>query len=348
MSKVIAALAILLVLVCLAIGGVYLYQNLDFAKPASATQDDSVVDEEKAGKGKLGRMKKAATPSDIPSLLTYAMEKSLDAVGWLDVPGTEISQVVMQGSDNLYYERRDEDGNEDIYGCYFLDAECSLGRSTDFLPNTVIYGHSDLKDNPDGPRFSQLFRFVDDAFAKENRYMNITTMEGRFSFEIFSVFYTDTSFDYIRVHMTPEEALTLATQVKEKSIRDYGVTPVAGDRLLTLSTCSVRDGNDGTHRFAVMGRLVQEEPVQVPSTVQEEETPLAPPAASEAPGAQSQAGETSSQPAPVQPAQPVQPGQPTAPVMPDVQVPQFDFQQPEIAQPQIPDIPQIQPNIPGV
>ena len=64
-----------------------------------------------------------------------------------------------------------EDGESDIYGCYFLDVECALGRGSDFLSNTVVYGHSDLKDNPDGPRFSQLFRFVDDDFAAENKYL---------------------------------------------------------------------------------------------------------------------------------------------------------------------------------
>lgn len=297
-------------------------------------------DPNKSGKGPLGRMRNAETPSDIPSLLTYAMDKSMDAVGWLDVPGTDISNVVMQGSDNLYYERRDEDGNYDIYGCYFLDVECSMGKRSDFLPNTVIYGHSDLTDNPDGPRFSQLFRFVDDAFANEHKYMYITTLEGRYTFEIFSVFYTDTSFDYIRVHMTDEQMLALAGTARERSIRDYGIQPVAGDKLLTLSTCSVRDGNDGTHRFVVMGRLVDVEPVEIPAAdADAAQEPQETPQANDDDTQVQQTPQEGQQPDNTAQPQIPQPGQVQQPVVP---------QPGGMQQPVIPDLPQIQPVTPAV
>lgn len=331
MTKVIIALAVLLLLILLAIGGVYVYQTLAPAA-SQTTQEDTMEDPEKAKKGPLGRMRDAETPSDIPSLLTYAMDKSLDAVGWIDVPGTDISNVVMQGSDNVYYERRDEDGNPDIYGCYFLDVECTMGKRSDFLPNTIIYGHSDLTDNPDGPRFSQLFRFADDAFANEHKYMYVTTLEGRYTFEIFSVFYTDTSFDYIRVHMTDEEALALAEDARSRSVRDYGIQPAAGDKLLTLSTCSVRDGNDGTHRFVVMGRLIEEEPVTLP-TLEEAEADALSEEPQEAQDEAPESSRTQSQPQPANAAQP--------------QIPQPVIPQPgDIQQPVVPDIPQVQPVIP--
>lgn len=338
MTKVIIALTVVLAVVLLAIGGIYAYQKLPKEEAASASEE--MEDSAKSGKGPLTRMKTAENPSDIPGLLTYAMEKSLDAVGWLDIPGTDISNVVMQGMDNAYYERRNEDGDQDIYGCYFLDMECSMGGPQDFLPNTVIYGHSDLTDNPDGPRFSQLFRFVDDGFARDHKYLYVTTMEGRYTFEIFSVFYTDTSFDYIRVHMTPEETLALANEAVSRSIRDYGIQPEAGDRLLTLSTCSVREGNDGTHRFVVMGRRINEEPLPPaePSREADEadeagaepaesggETPGGPPAQAEPQQPQLQQpmiGQPELQQpdlqgtlTPQQPAQPVMPPQPELPAL---------------------------------
>ena len=334
MTKVIIALVAVLLAILLAIGGLFVYQNIIQPAQASASEEEDAVDPEKTNKGPLGRMRDAKTPSDIPNLLTYAFKKSLDAVGWIDVPGTDINNVIMQSTDNLYYERRNEDGESDIYGCYFLDMECALGRRSDFLSNTVVYGHSDLKDKTDGPRFSQLFRFLDDGFAAENKYMYLTTLYGRYAFEIFSVFYTDISFDYIRVHMTDEQMLALANQAKSLSVRDYGIQPQAGDKLLTLSTCSVRDGNDGTHRFVVMGRLVQAEESEVP-LVTEEARPAPDNTPASRPEQQPASSEDAQQPAPsIDPAQPQQPDM----TQPDMQMP--DFQMPDIQMPdfQMPDM----------
>lgn len=340
MTKVIVTLAVLLLAVLLALGGVYVYKTMSSPAAEETSAGDSAEDPSKSGKGPLGRMKTAETDSDIPGLMTYAMEKSQDAVGWLNVPGTDISNVVMQGPDNVYYERRDEDGNQDIYGCYFLDMECSLGKREDFLPNTIIYGHSDLTDNPDGPRFSQLFRFVDDEFASQNKYMYITTLEGRYTFEIFTVFYTDISFDYIRVHMTNEEALALAKQAKSLSVRDYGIEPVAGDRLLTLSTCSVRDGNDGTHRFVVMGRLTDAEVLDMPKIT--EPVDDVPAAEQEEASSSANASEDSSTDASSQ-QQPEPQGALTQPQVPQPIVPQPG----DLQQPNIPDMVPTQPDFSG-
>lgn len=346
MTKVIIALVAVLLALLLAIGGLFVYRNIIQPAQASVSEEEDAVDPEKTGKGPLGRMRDAKTPSDIPNLLTYAFKKSLDAVGWIDVPGTDINNVIMQGNDNLYYERRNEDGESDIYGCYFLDVECALGRRSDFLSNTVVYGHSDLKDNPDGPRFSQLFRFVDDDFAAENKYLYLTTLYGRYAFEIFSVFYTDISFDYIRVHMTDEQMLALANQAKSLSIRDYGIQPQAGDKLLTLSTCSVRDGNDGTHRFVVMGRLVQAEESEAPLVPEEARTTVDNTPSSQPEQQPESSGEDNQQPMPSDNPAPIQ--QPDIPqpdmAQPDIQMP--DFQMPDI---QIPDfqMPDMQmPNFP--
>ena len=51
----------------------------------------------------------------------------------------------------------------------------------------------------------------------------------------------------------------LAKAAQEKSLYDYGITVGPGDKILTLSTCTVKYGaQDNDHRFVVMARLLPE------------------------------------------------------------------------------------------
>lgn len=204
----------------------------------------------------VGTTKKPNTAYTVPDSLELAIKANHDTVAWLEVPGAEISDSVLQYLDNTFYERRDERKNYDVYGCYFMDYECPVGVREVLEPNTVIYGHSAPNDDPDGKRFSKLFRFADPLFARENPCVYLSTEEERMVWQIFAVFYTDVSFDYIQVHISGEDMLKIADKAKELSLYDYGVEVTAEDKILTLSTCSDRDGGDGTHRFVVMAKLL--------------------------------------------------------------------------------------------
>lgn len=206
-------------------------------------------------------MEVAASTADPEMLknLMYEISKNTDTVGWLNLPDTTINNSVVQSHNNSYYLRRDERRQDSVYGCYFADYECSVSSRENLLPNTVIYGHSDLKDNPEGPRFSQLFKYTDPEFADSHRVIYLTVPEETQEWEIFATFYTDISFDYIRVNLTEQVHREITDKAIGLSVFDYGVKPGTTDPLLTLSTCSVRDGNDGNHRFVVMARLKPEE-----------------------------------------------------------------------------------------
>lgn len=256
--KALIAIALTLLLVLLGAGGyvAYYMYNEQQTQAAQTAEQGAQQGPSVSKRRALTRMRTPKNDADVLDILAYALSKSEDAVAWLQVPGTDINNVVMQGDDNYYYERKDEDGQDDIYGCYFLDYECGMGEREHFSQNTVIYGHSDLTDNADGPRFSQLFRFAKLDFAQETPYLYLSTQHERFVFEIFSVFYTDTDFDYIRVRMSDEQKLDLARQAQALSLYDYEVDLTSTDQLLTLSTCSVKYGKQGDKRFVVMGRLL--------------------------------------------------------------------------------------------
>ena len=274
MKVLLAFLAAALIAV-IGAGGYYVYDKMQsgelelpaitMQKEPEQQQADKAQSEKngksgKSGKGKVtvGSTKKTNAETSPYETLDLAMKANKDTVAWLQLKGAEIDDSVLQYLDNTYYERRDERKNYDVYGCYFMDYECSTGTRKTLAKNTVIYGHSAPNDDPDGKRFSKLFRFTSPDFAKENPCITLTTPEEMMLFEIFAVFYTDTNFDYIMVHISDDQMLEIANTAKELSLYDYGIDITADDKLLTLSTCSDRDGKDGTHRFVVMGRLMPE------------------------------------------------------------------------------------------
>ena len=65
-------------------------------------------------------------------------EVNPDVVGWIALPGTEISYPVVQGTDNDYYLAHTWDRENSSCGAIFLDC----GASADFSGfHTLVYGH---------------------------------------------------------------------------------------------------------------------------------------------------------------------------------------------------------------
>lgn len=259
MKSILALLLVVVLLgVCLFAGYTIYQRRQEPVEPVSASQpqsaSSSAVPQNPKNEIQKG-LQGSTTDPEVLEKLMYEIKKNPDTVGWLTVPGTSIDNSVVQYHNNTYYLRRTERGADSQYGCYFADFECSVGGRDVLSPNTVIYGHSDLKDNKDGPKFSQLFRYTDQAFAQQNNVITLSTPEDKLEWEIFAVFYTDISFDYIKVDNTPEEQQSIIDTALALSVHDFGVKPSSDNHILTLSTCSVRDGKEGNNRFVVMSRL---------------------------------------------------------------------------------------------
>lgn len=225
----------------------------------------------------LGVYKVVETDADLLEALDYELGMNPDTVGWIQVPGTDINNSVLQGHDNTVYLKMNERRKPDIYGAYALDYECNVGTREETSRNTVIYGHSDLKDNPDGPRFSQLFRFTDKTFARQTPYIRFSTSEAFMDWQVFAVFYPNVSMNYIKVNMTGDELVKLAQDAMDQSIYDYGITVGPNDKIITLSTCTMEYGaNDINHRFVIMAKLVEENQEKSPTAkfeINEENVP---------------------------------------------------------------------------
>ena len=102
-----------------------------------------------------------------------------DVIGWVQVPGTDISLPVAaaESDDPDFYLHHDVHGNWNFAGVPYLDAECE----GDFdCGVAVIYGHH--LDN--GTVFSVLAEYSDRAFAEEHPHIFLQTRDWKRVYEV--------------------------------------------------------------------------------------------------------------------------------------------------------------------
>lgn len=192
-----------------------------------------------------------------------------DTVGYLYVPNTTINDVVVQGADNDFYLRRNSAGKNSFDGSYYVDYRGVVGSREKLSPNTVIYGHS-MEDDPNGKYFSQLKKLEDLNYAKNNQFIYFSTPQSEMVWQIFAVFYTDTSFDYINPTPTNSQYLTLINEARARSVHNYGIDVTTKDKILTLSTCTYKfsETYPNPYRYVVMAKLVDKNAPMTNTTVE--------------------------------------------------------------------------------
>ena len=207
-----------------------------------------------------------ATGEVIPTVdrqeeLAEARTKNPDTVAWLYIPGAEIDDPVMQAEDNGYYLKLDENGEYAMWGCYYAHCENEIGGRDKLDKNTTIFGHSASNCDPDGPKFTKLYRYMDADFVKEHPYIYLSVNGEDMIFQITALFITDIGFDYIAPDPTGDDLVSFFETVARKNWLDFdGVTFSEDDTVLTLSTCCRKydDANTGNQRLVVMAKLLPE------------------------------------------------------------------------------------------
>ena len=193
--------------------------------------------------------------------LAQAREKNPDAVAWLYIPGAEVDDPVMQAEDNGYYLNLDETGAYAMWGCYYAHCENQVGGRDELDKNTTIFGHSASNCDPDGPKFTKLYRYMDAAFVKQYPYLYLSVDGEDMIFQITALFVTDIAFDYIAPNPTGNDLTSFFETVARKNWFAFdGVTFSEEDPVLTLSTCCQKydTANTGNQRLVVMAKLLPE------------------------------------------------------------------------------------------
>lgn len=171
-----------------------------------------------------------------------------DVVGWIEIPGTELSYPLVQGTDNQYYLTHNWKKEANSGGAVFLESTNSRDLS-DF--HTIAYAHRMRNDT----MFGTLKYYENPDFWQEHPRVYVVTADGIYRYDIFAaqeagvkgiVYRLD-----IETNRLKEEFLQYCI---ERSIVDTGVLPEIDDRILTLSTCT---DNGHAKRWVVHGYLAQ-------------------------------------------------------------------------------------------
>ncbi len=169
-----------------------------------------------------------------------------DVLGWIEIPGTDLSYPLVQGTDNQYYLEHTWKKDPSAAGSIFLECQCSPDLS-DF--NTIVYGHR----MRNGSMFGSLKYFNDVSYWNEHPAIYLRDASGTRRYMIFAAYEADIrSFTY-RLKITKnEDKQTLIDFALSSSAIHTGITPTVDESILTLSTCT---GNGHASRWVVQAVL---------------------------------------------------------------------------------------------
>lgn len=169
---------------------------------------------------------------------TKLKEINSDVVSWIIVDGTNINYPIVQASDNNYYLNHDINNMQTINGWTFMDYRNNQDMSDD---NTIFYGHNLFNKTAFGS-ISNIF--TDEWFNTSNHKIIILTENNRYTYEIFSIYYSEPDSSYLKTNYSSKEKYQeFLNNTKSKSEKNFSVEVNSDDKIITLSTCT--DDNNG-------------------------------------------------------------------------------------------------------
>lgn len=181
-------------------------------------------------------------------------QKNSDLVGWIKIDGTKVDYPVVRGDSNEFYLHKNFDKEYQYCGIPFMDYQCNANKPSD---NVIIYAHN----MRDGSMFAALLKYTDMDFLNEHKLIAFDTLYERGKYEIVYVLRTKPNkkeyisyCEFIDAGSTEEFDKFIAKMSEAALYADAENTPVYGDKLLTLSTCSYNSSNE---RFVVIAKKIK-------------------------------------------------------------------------------------------
>ena len=172
---------------------------------------------------------------------TSLKEINEEAVGWIEIPGTEISYPVVHTTDNVYYLTHTFRRQENKSGAIFMEAS-NAGDFSDL--HTIVYGHN-MKN---GSMFAGLKNYGKKNYYEAHPYIYRDQEDGTHCYQIFSCHEADvTDITYTIGYHSDDTYAAFLDELTASSLYNTGVSVGTNDSVLTLSTCT----NKGAKRFVL-------------------------------------------------------------------------------------------------
>ena len=184
----------------------------------------------------------------VRSQLVTLKKQYPDLYGWIILEGTIINYPIMQSTDNEYYLNRSYKGTKLKAGSIYADYRCD--RTLMNNKNLVIYGHHMVNQT----MFNSLDNFLSKSFFENNNIVRIYTLDGMFTYQVFSVYETHMYYPYITTYFaTDEDVNAFFQRIHSNSIHPNSQIQLdAASRVLTMTTCTNRSKSGRLAVHAVM------------------------------------------------------------------------------------------------
>ena len=174
-------------------------------------------------------------------------EKNSDAIGFIELPDTNIRYAVVQSKDNNFYLYHNFNKKKNSSGWIFADYRNKLDGSD---KNVIIYGHN----MRNGTMFSNLKDYLNPNWYEEKTHNIIYfIMPNNYcKYEIFSVYEIENENYYLKTNFNSDEFTNYINTVKSRSVINFDVKINDNDSILTLSTC----GSTNDYRIVLHAKKV--------------------------------------------------------------------------------------------
>jgi sortase B len=188
-----------------------------------------------------------AVPKTVQESFKKLLLTNEDIVGWLRIDNTKIDYPVLQSEDNDFYLTHDIQKDKNVNGSIFMDYRNNIETNNRHI---IVYGHN-MKNRT---MFTSLLNYESRWYLEQHPIIEFDTLYGNEKWEIFSVHFTNTDYDYIKTDfIDDDEFRSYIDDLQKQSLHKSQIELSAKDVVLTLSTCS---SSSNQARFAVHARLI--------------------------------------------------------------------------------------------